>query len=310
MMSNAEKYTRLIKEKAEKFGFDGCGISQAAFLEEEALRLENYLKNNYNGAMSFLENNIDKRLDPRLLVEGAKSVISLKYNYFPQEKIQMDYNLAKYAYGEDYHDVVKSVLREMVSELLEEIGDFGFRIFVDSAPVMEKAWARKSGLGWIGKNSLLISKKRGSFFVLSEIICDLDLEPDYPTTDHCGSCRKCIDACPTGAIVSDKIINGSKCISFLTIELKDEIPSAFEDKLEDWMFGCDICQDVCPWNRFSLPHNQPRFSPNHHLQNADKIEWEEITQELFSEIFRKSAVKRAKLAGLKRNIDFINRTKK
>lgn len=310
MMSNAEKYTRLIKEKAEKFGFDGCGISRAAFLEEEALRLENYLKNNYNGTMSFLENNIDKRLDPRLLVEGAKSVISLKYNYFPQEKIQMDYNLAKYAYGEDYHDVVKSVLREMVSELLEEIGDFGFRIFVDSAPVMEKAWARKSGLGWIGKNSLLISKKRGSFFVLSEIICDLDLEPDYPTTDHCGSCRKCIDACPTGAIVSDKIINGSKCISFLTIELKDEIPSAFEDKLEDWMFGCDICQDVCPWNRFSLPHNQPRFSPNHHLQNADKIEWEEITQELFSEIFRKSAVKRAKLAGLKRNIDFINRTKK
>lgn len=259
--------------------------------------------------MSFLENNIDKRLDPRLLVEGAKSVISLKYNYFPQEKIQMDYNLAKYAYGEDYHDVVKSVLREMVSELLEEIGDFGFRIFVDSAPVMEKAWARKSGLGWIGKNSLLISK-RGSFFVLSEIICDLDLEPDYPTTDHCGSCRKCIDVCPTGAIVSDKIINGSKCISYLTIELKDEIPSAFEDKLEDWMFGCDICQDVCPWNRFSLPHNQPRFSPNHHLQNADKIEWEEITQELFSEIFRKSAVKRAKLAGLKRNIDFINRTKK
>ncbi|WP_374210828.1 tRNA epoxyqueuosine(34) reductase QueG [Bergeyella cardium] len=310
MMSNAEKYTRLIKEKAEKFGFDGCGISQAAFLEEEALRLENYLKNNYNGAMSFLENNIDKRLDPRLLVEGAKSVISLKYNYFPQEKIQMDYNLAKYAYGEDYHDVVKSVLREMVSELLEEIGDFGFRIFVDSAPVMEKAWARKSGLGWIGKNSLLISKKRGSFFVLSEIICDLDLEPDYPTTDHCGSCRKCIDACPTGAIVSDKIINGSKCISYLTIELKDEIPSTFEDKLEDWMFGCDICQDVCPWNRFSLPHNQPRFSPNHHLQHADKIEWEEITQELFSEIFRKSAVKRAKLAGLKRNIDFINRTKK
>ncbi len=309
MMSNAEKYTRLIKEKAEKFGFDGCGISQATFLEEEALRLENYLKNNYNGAMSFLENNIDKRLDPRLLVEGAKSVISLKYNYFPQEKIQMDYNLAKYAYGEDYHDVVKSVLREMVSELLEEIGDFGFRIFVDSAPVMEKAWARKSGLGWIGKNSLLISK-RGSFFVLSEIICDLDLEPDYPTTDHCGSCRKCIDVCPTGAIVSDKIINGSKCISYLTIELKDEIPSAFEDKLEDWMFGCDICQDVCPWNRFSLPHNQPRFSPNHHLQNADKIEWEEITQELFSEIFRKSAVKRAKLAGLKRNIDFINRTKK
>ncbi len=310
MMSNAEKYTRLIKEKAEKFGFDGCGISRAAFLEEEAPRLENYLKNNYNGTMSFLENNIDKRLDPRLLVEGAKSVISLKYNYFPQEKIQMDYNLAKYAYGEDYHDVVKSVLREMVSELLEEIGDFGFRIFVDSAPVMEKAWARKSGLGWIGKNSLLISKKRGSFFVLSEIICDLDLEPDYRTTDHCGSCRKCIDACPTGAIVSDKIINGSKCISFLTIELKDEIPSAFEDKLEDWMFGCDICQDVCPWNRFSLPHNQPRFSPNHHLQNADKIEWEEITQELFSEIFRKSAVKRAKLAGLKRNIDFINRTKK
>ncbi|WP_394364127.1 tRNA epoxyqueuosine(34) reductase QueG [Bergeyella cardium] len=310
MMSNAEKYTRLIKEKAEKFGFDGCGISQAAFLEEEAPRLENYLKNNYNGTMSFLENNIDKRLDPRLLVEGAKSVISLKYNYFPQEKIPMAYNLAKYAYGEDYHDVVKSVLREMVSELLEEIGDFGFRIFVDSAPVMEKAWARKSGLGWIGKNSLLISKKRGSFFVLSEIICDLDLEPDYPTTDHCGSCRKCIDACPTGAIVSDKIINGSKCISFLTIELKDEIPSAFEDKLEDWMFGCDICQDVCPWNRFSLPHNQPRFSPNHHLQNADKIEWEEITQELFSEIFRKSAVKRAKLAGLKRNIDFINRTKK
>ncbi len=304
----AGELTKIIKDKALKFGFSDCGISKADFLEEEAPRLENYLKKNYHGEMTFLENHFDKRLDPRLLVEGCKSVISLKYNYYPENKIVAEnstFKIAKYAYGEDYHEVVKSVLREMVVELQEEIGEFSFRIFTDSAPVMEKAWARKSGLGWIGKNSLLVSKK-GSFFVLSEIICDLELEYDSGIKDFCGTCRKCIDACPTGAIVDSKIINGSKCISYATIELRGEIPDYFNGKLENWMFGCDICQDVCPWNRFSLAHNEPRFSPNEHLQNFDTIEWKDITQELFSEIFRKSAVKRTKLAGLKRNISFIN----
>lgn len=305
----AEKYTQLIKEKALKYGFSSCGISKADFLEEEAPRLENYLKNNYNGAMQYLENHFDKRLDPRLLVEGSKSVISLKYNYFPEEKIISDLKISKYAYGEDYHEVIKAILRDLVAELQEEIGEFGFRIFVDSAPVLEKAWAAKSGLGWIGKNALLINKKQGSFFFLAEIICDLELIPDSPTTDHCGSCTRCIDACPTGALLPNRIINGSKCISYLTIELKDEIPAEFSGKMDNWMFGCDICQDVCPWNRFSLPHQEPKFKPNEHIRNLNKIEWKELTQEIFSEIFRKSAVKRTKFAGLKRNIEFINHSK-
>ena len=300
-------YSQLIKQKAEKFGFQSCGISKAEFLEEEAPRLEDWLKNNYHGEMKYMENHFDKRLNPTLLVDGAKSVISLSYNYFPKEKIERleNFKISKYAYGEDYHEVIKEILKEMMIELQEEIGEFGFRVFVDSAPVLEKAWARKSGLGWVGKNANLITKKHGSFYFLAEIICDLDLNYDSATTDHCGSCRKCIDACPTQAIVSDKIVDGSKCISYATIELKNEIPDYFEGKMDDWIFGCDVCQDVCPWNRFSAPTLQERFAPNLQKLNFRKKEWEELTQELFSEIFKKSAVKRTKFSGLMRNVNFL-----
>ena len=307
--SLSEKYTELIKIKAQKFGFENCGISAATFLEEEAKPLENWLKNQFHGEMGYMENHFDKRLDPRLLVEGSKSVISLLYNYFPEQEVTTNLKISKYAYGEDYHEVIKAILRDMVSEFQEEIGEFGFRVFVDSAPVLERAWAKKSGLGWIGKNANLISKKKGSFFFLAEIICDLDLVEDGLVTDHCGKCRKCIDACPTNAIISDKIVDGSKCISYATIELKNELPPYFEGKMDDWMFGCDVCQDVCPWNRFSVPHRQEKFKPNQFLQSYTKNEWKDITQELFSEIFRKSPVKRTKFAGLKRNIDFLDREK-
>lgn len=310
MNAGAEKYSQLIKSKAKSFGFQSCGISKADFLEEDAPRLEKWLRNNFNGEMKYMENHFDKRLDPRLLVEGSKSVISLSYNYFPKEKISIleNYKISKYAYAEDYHEVIKEILREMVAELQEEIGEFGFRVFVDSAPVLERSWARKSGIGWVGKNANLITRQSGSFYFLAEIICDLELIPDHETTDHCGTCRKCIDACPTDAIVSEKIIDGSRCISYATIELKNEIPDHFKDKMEDWMFGCDICQDVCPWNRFAAPHQQNRFMPNEALKNFTKREWKDLTQEIFSEIFRKSPVKRTKFAGLKRNIEFLQKS--
>lgn len=300
-------YSQLIKQKAEKFGFQSCGISKAGFLEEEAPRLEHWLKNNYHGEMKYMENHFDKRLNPTLLVDGAKSVISISYNYFPKVKIDEinNFKISKYAYGEDYHEVIKDILKEMVAELQEEIGEFGFRVFVDSAPVLEKAWARKSGLGWVGKNANLITKKHGSFYFLAEIICDLELEYDLAVTDHCGSCRACIDACPTQAIVSDRIVDGSKCISYATIELKNQIPDYFNGKMDDWMFGCDVCQDVCPWNRFSAPTLQEKFAHNFQKLNFRKNEWKELTQELFSEIFKKSAVKRTKFSGLMRNISFL-----
>ena len=300
-------YSQLIKQKAEKFGFQSCGISKAEFLEEEAPRLEAWLNKGYHGEMKYMENHFDKRLNPALLVDGAKSVISLSYNYFPKVKIDEinNFKISKYAYGEDYHEVIKDILKEMVTELQEEIGEFGFRVFVDSAPVLEKAWARKSGLGWVGKNANLITKKHGSFYFLAEIICDLELEYDLAVTDHCGSCRACIDACPTQAIVSDRIVDGSKCISYATIELKNEIPDYFNGKMDDWMFGCDVCQDVCPWNRFSAPTLQEKFAPNFQKLNFRKNEWKELTQELFSEIFKKSAVKRTKFSGLMRNISFL-----
>ena len=301
-------YSQLIKQKAEKFGFQSCGISKAEFLEEEAPRLEAWLNKGYHGEMKYMENHFDKRLNPTLLVDGAKSVISLSYNYFPKVKIDEinNFKISKYAYGEDYHEVIKDILKEMVAELQEEIGEFGFRVFVDSAPVLEKAWARKSGLGWVGKNANLITKKHGSFYFLAEIICDLELEYDLAVTDHCGSCRACIDACPTQAIVSDRIVDGSKCISYATIELKNEIPDYFNGKMDDWIFGCDVCQDVCPWNRFSAPTLQEKFAPNFQKLNFRKNEWKELTQELFSEIFKKSAVKRTKFSGLMRNINLLN----
>ena len=301
-------YSQLIKQKAEKFGFQSCGISKAEFLEEEAPRLETWLNKGYHGEMKYMENHFDKRLNPILLVDGAKSVISLSYNYFPKVKIDEinNFKISKYAYGEDYHEVIKDILKKMVAELQEEIGEFGFRVFVDSAPVLEKAWARKSGLGWVGKNANLITKKHGSFYFLAEIICDLELDYDLAVTDHCGSCRACIDACPTQAIVSDRIVDGSKCISYATIELKNEIPDYFNGKMDDWMFGCDVCQDVCPWNRFSAPTLQEKFAPNFQKLNFRKNEWKELTQELFSEIFKKSAVKRTKFSGLMRNINLLN----
>ncbi len=301
-------YSQLIKQKAEKFGFQSCGISKAEFLEEEAPRLETWLNKGYHGEMKYMENHFDKRLNPTLLVDGAKSVISLSYNYFPKVKIDEinNFKISKYAYGEDYHEVIKDILKGMVTELQEEIGEFGFRVFVDSAPVLEKAWARKSGLGWVGKNANLITKKHGSFYFLAEIICDLELDYDLAVTDHCGSCRACIDACPTQAIVSDRIVDGSKCISYATIELKNEIPDYFNGKMDDWMFGCDVCQDVCPWNRFSAPTLQEKFAPNFQKLNFRKNEWKELTQELFSEIFKKSAVKRTKFSGLMRNVNLLN----
>lgn len=307
MLQSPENYSNLIKAKAKKFGFQNCGISRADFLEEDAKPFESWLNKNYHGQMAYMENYFDKRLDPRLLVEGSKSVISLSYNYFPEEDLfgidQL--KISKYAYGEDYHEIIKEILREMVAELQDEIGDFQCRIFTDSAPILERSWARKSGIGWVGKNANLITRQTGSFYFLAEIICDLELQEDFATKDHCGSCRKCIDACPTDAIVSDKVIDGSKCISYATIELKNEIPESFKNKMEDWMFGCDICQDVCPWNRFSKPHHQEKFKPNPLLATLEKTEWQELSQELFSELFRKSPVKRTKFAGLKRNIEFL-----
>ena len=312
MGQNAKKYSEIIKQKAEKYGFQGCGISKAGFLEEEAPAFERWLKAGFNGEMGYMENYFDKRLDPTLLVEGAKSVISLSYNYYPEYKLNIENNfkISKYAYGEDYHEVIKDILREMIVELQEEIGEFGFRVFTDSAPILERAWARKSGIGWVGKNANLITKKHGSFFFLCEIICDLELEEDGATTDHCGKCTKCIDACPTQAIVGDRVIDGSKCISYATIELKSQIPDFFEGKMDDWIFGCDVCQDVCPWNRFSAPHSQPKFALKEQLGELRKPEWRELTQELFSEVFRKSPVKRTKFAGLMRNIKFVEENKK
>ncbi|AFL80393.1 uncharacterized Fe-S protein [Aequorivita sublithincola DSM 14238] len=306
MIQNSSKYTQLIKAEAKRLGFISCGISRAEFLEEDAPRLENWLKNNMNGEMAYMENHFDKRLDPTLLVPDSKSVISLLLNYFPSEtQTSESYKISKYAYGVDYHFIIKDKLKQLMEFISEEIGEVNGRAFVDSAPVLDKAWAAKSGLGWIGKHSNLLTKQVGSFYFIAELILDLDLEYDNPVTDHCGSCNACIDACPTNAIVADKVVDGSKCISYFTIELKNEIPISEKGKFEDWMFGCDICQDVCPWNRFSKSHNEPLFNPNPELLSMTKKDWEEITEEVFQKIFQKSAVKRTKFSGLQRNIKFL-----
>ncbi|MGO4913292.1 tRNA epoxyqueuosine(34) reductase QueG [Leeuwenhoekiella sp. W20_SRS_FM14] len=306
MIDNRSKHTQLIKTEAQRLGFMSCGISKAEFLEQEAPRLERWLKKNMHGEMGYMESHFDKRLDPTLLVPGAKSVVSLLLNYYPEAHQRKDsYKVSKYAYGTDYHFVIKDKLKELLDYITKEIGAVDGRAFVDSAPVLDKAWAAKSGLGWIGKHSNLLTKQVGSFYFIAELIIDIDLEYDTPVTDHCGSCTACIDACPTHAIVDAHVVDGSKCISYFTIELKNEIPSYAQDKMDEWMFGCDICQDVCPWNRFSKPHNQPLFSPNQAILDYSKNEWEELTQDLFSEIFRKSPVKRTKYAGLMRNIKFI-----
>lgn len=306
MIENRSKYSQLIKAEAKRLGFISCGISKAQFLEEEAPRLEKWLKNNMNGDMQYMENHFEKRLDPTKLVEDSKSVISLLLNYYPQEtQIQDTYKISKYAYGTDYHFVIKDKLKELLNFIQEEIGEVSGRAFVDSAPVLDKAWAAKSGLGWVGKHTLLLSQQRGSFHFVAELIIDLDLEYDHATTDHCGTCTKCIDACPTQAITEPYVVDGSKCISYFTIELKEKIPTDFKGKFEDWMFGCDICQDVCPWNRFSKAHSEPLFNPHPELLSMTKKDWEEITEDVFQKLFKKSAVKRTKFEGLKRNIEFL-----
>ncbi len=283
-----------------------CGISKAAFLEQEAPRLENWLNNQRNGQMSYMENNFDKRLNPTLLVDDAKSVISLLLNYYPSEFQNPDsFKISKYAYGEDYHSVIKEKLKELLFSIQENIGEVSGRAFVDSAPVLDKAWAAKSGLGWIGKNSNLLTQKVGSFYFIAELIIDLDLEYDYATTDHCGTCTACIDACPTEAIIAPYQVDGSKCISYFTIELKENIPDEMKGKFDDWAFGCDICQDVCPWNKFSKPHNEPLFNPKPELLSMSKKDWEEITEETFKVIAKNSPLKRTKFSGIKRNIDFL-----
>ncbi|WP_040249927.1 tRNA epoxyqueuosine(34) reductase QueG [Psychroserpens mesophilus] len=306
MLDKKSKYSQFIKTEAKRLGFLSCGISKAEFLETEAPRLEKWLKNNAHGEMRYMENHFDKRLDPTKLVEGSKSVVSLLLNYFPSE-IQSDdsYKLSKYAYGTDYHFVIKDKLKTLLHSIQDEIGAVHGRAFVDSAPVLDKAWAAKSGLGWIGKHSNLLTQQVGSFYFIAELIIDLELEYDYVTTDHCGTCTACIDACPTEAITEPYVVDGSKCISYFTIELKDNIPLEFKGQFDDWMFGCDVCQDVCPWNRFSKPHREPLFNPHPELLAMTKSDWEEVTKDTFNKVFKNSAVKRTKFEGLQRNIKFL-----
>ena len=308
MDSLHQRHSHLIKHEASQLGFSFCGISKAEFLKDEAPRLEEWLKRGYQGKMSYLENYFDKRMDPTLLVPGAKSVVSLLYNYSPKKDLarQGQYKVSKYAYGEDYHFVVKDKLKTLLDILQEKIGAINGRAFVDSAPVMERAWAQRSGLGWIGKNSLLLNREMGSFFFIAEMIIDLPLEYDHAVKDFCGTCTACLDACPTDAIVEPYVVDGSKCISYYTIELKESIPTEVKGKFENWIFGCDICQDVCPWNSFSRPHSEDRFNPGEALTGFSKQDWREITNEVFTKVFGKSAVKRTKLEGLKRNIAFVD----
>jgi len=296
----------LVKEIALDLGFSYCGISKADFLSDEAKHLDTWLKRGYQGKMDYLERHFDKRLDPRKLVPGAQSVISLLYNYAPKKDVtdKVPYKIARYAYGRDYHFVIKDKLVQFMDRMKVSIGNIEGRVFVDSAPVHERAWASKSGLGWVGKNTLLINKDAGSYFFLAELILDLKLESDGPIKDYCGTCTKCMDACPTDAIAESYIVDGSRCISYLTIELRDEIPTEFRNKMEGWTFGCDICQEVCPWNRFSQPHKEPQFAPQG-WEELSKIEWEEMTAAVFDNVFKKSPVNRTKFKGLKRNISFI-----
>ena len=313
-MQKDEKLHRrsvFLKEVAQRHGFLSSGIAKAEFIEEDAPRLESWLNNGYHGQMTYMERNFDLRLDPTKLVPGAKSVISLLFNYYPSETVafkQDQFKISKYAYGKDYHEVIKKKLRALFYDLQQEFGAIEGRVFVDSAPILEKSWAQKSGLGWVAKNANLISKQKGSFFFLAEIILDLEFEYDHPvTTDHCGSCTACIDACPTQAIVAPNVVDGSRCISYFTIELKEAIPTSFKGLFDDWVFGCDTCQDVCPWNRFSKSHSEPLFDPQSELLTLSANDWIEMTEETFSRVFKKSAVKRTKYAGLKRNIDFLKK---
>lgn len=302
--------TALIRTEALRIGFDFVGFAKAEPLDEQARKLEAWLNLGHHGKMQYMANHFDLRTDPTKLVPGAKSVIVLMHNYFPKEK-QNDPaapKLARYAYGEDYHHVLKSKLKSLLDFIHEAIGDVDGRCFVDSAPVMEREWAKRAGLGWTGKNTLLIQPGAGSYFFLAEIILDLELmSSENPIRDHCGTCRRCIEACPTDAISTDGyLLDASKCISYLTIELREEIPSQFHGKMENWAFGCDICQEVCPWNRFSKPHQEPAFEPHPDLMDMTRSEWVEMTEEVFRKVFKKSAVKRAKFEGLKRNLNVLN----
>lgn len=300
--------TQLLKSQAFRLGFSFVGVSKAEKMDEEAKRLEAWLNKGMHGEMGYMANHFDKRIDPRQLVPGAKSVISFAYPYYTDQK-QSDPQapkISKYAYGEDYHFVLKRKLKDLLAILQQEIGAIEGRCFVDSAPVLERDWARRSGLGWIGKNTLLIHPKAGSYFFLAELIIDVELEYDSPMRDYCGTCTRCIDACPTKAISEDGYwVDGSKCISYLTIELKSSIPDEFKGKMENWMFGCDVCQEVCPWNRFAKPHDEPTFRPHPDLLEMPQQAWVELTEEIFSKVFKRSAVKRSKYTGLKRNIDFL-----
>ncbi len=308
-MNLSYKYAESIHQEARRLGFSFIGIARAEALDEEARRLEEWLNRGYHGQMKYMENHFDLRTDPTKLVPGAKSVVVLMHNYFPKDS-QSDPTapkLAKYAYGEDYHLVLKKKLKELLHFIQEEIGEVNGRCFVDSAPVLERDWAKKTGIGWTGKNTLLINPKAGSYYFLAELILDLELPPDHPIKDHCGTCRRCIEACPTDAISPEGyLLDASKCISYLTIELREAIPAEFKGKMENWMFGCDICQEVCPWNRFSKAHEEPAFDPQEGLMKMKKNEWEEITEEVFGKLFKHSAVKRTKYAGLRRNLDFLN----
>lgn len=306
-MDKILKHTSLIKQKAHELGFDEVGIAKADFLEDQASKLDNWLNQNHHGEMAYMANHFDLRLDPRKLVPGAKSVVSLSFNYFTEEKQQDPKapKISKYAYGRDYHKVVRKKLKQLLRFVQEEIGEVGGRVFVDSAPVMERVWAQKSGIAWIGKNTLALTKGKGSFFFLAELIIDLELLYDGPVKDYCGSCTRCIDACPTDAIFAPYQMDGSKCISYLTIELKDKIPDHFKGKVDNWMYGCDICQDVCPINARAKVHSEAQFYPKKELLAKDRKEWEEITAEVFNHLFEGSAVKRTKFEGLKRNIQFL-----
>lgn len=306
-MNSLSSYTQWVKSLATTYGFDYCGIARAVTLDEDARRLESWLKQGLHGSMKYMENYFDLRIDPSKLVPGARSVITLLKNYFPEQPAQTEYKVSKYAYGKDYHEVIRQQLKSMITELQEKIGAFNGRGFVDSAPVLERAWATRSGLGWIGRNGNLITRGNGSFFFIATLIVDIELQYDDPfAKDFCGSCRKCIDACPTEAIMPGKVINGSKCISYFTIELKDEIiPEEQKGKFRDWMFGCDICQDVCPWNRFSTPHKEVQFTPIPELLNFTTRDWEALSEEAFRKIFKHSPLSRSKHKGIQRNLKFL-----
>jgi epoxyqueuosine reductase len=305
----AAEHAQWIKNKALELGFSFCGISRADFLEDEAPRLEAWLKNGMHGEMAYMANHFDMRLDPRLLVPGAKSVISLLFNYYPDPAYALAdgaLKVSKYAWGEDYHDVVKDRLKQFLYEIQANVGEVDGRAFVDSAPVLDKAWAKRSGLGWVGKNANLINKKQGSFFFIAELIIDLELEPDGPVTDHCGTCRACIDACPTEAIVEPYVVDGSKCISYFTIELKKELPAEWVSKMDGWLFGCDVCQDVCPWNRFSVVNSEPRFTPREQLLNMSGGEWRDLSEDVFQQVAKRSPLKRKGFEGLRRNAALLS----